>query len=425
MWRITAILLACQLASICRAADGLGLKPDQQPLFDPSPLAPPPASMDPSITNMFGQAPPAILPEDDSDKIFNSTMWQAFVLAEEAAAEGDWKRSDEILLKMHELLPGNTMLSEKAGWIYLMREAFKPSQEVWLEQFGRDPKRYDLLTLIGRCSLHQGKIQDAIKPLKLAKKLASHTLEPRYYLACAYIVSKEPKMVPDALGALSLWEMSSASYWLGADFDRNLALLGETGYLQLASYILGGGEEGSLEVKDIDHVAKQLITVSRLLNQLDRKLGLKMYGGMERLLQDAFNQGVRGVNYEAYVHISEAINGHDAEAKAGIELMQKQYPDRAEIHYYAGLTLSILEEFGLAATAFAHAAALEEDPQITIELVEALAASDQVDLAFDQLKRDHPKYPKRLNELLNRDTSSLRKVKQHPAYGSWSADLPK
>lgn len=423
--RLIVLLLACLTQALAQTE--LGLSPQEQPLFNPTPIEPAPSSVYDAekLTNLINQAKAEQEQSSPPKTVFDTTMWKAFIIAEEAAAKGNWEKSDLILLKMHKLIPSNIMLAEKAATIYGMREAHGAAREIWLQEFARNPERYELLTEIGKCSLFMEEYEQAEKALKIAKKFSLQPLEPRFYYACVFVKRSQPDRIPDALDQLTLFDMSILCYWLGSEFGRYEAFLGETGYLQLASYILGGGEEGSLEIRNIEKVSNQLLETSRILNKLDRHLAQNRHEPLSDLLKQAFDRGVRGLSYEIYTHIVEAIQGDHVKAKAGLLALATQHPDRALVQHYHGTALMLMKEYTAAVKAFKNASAITEDPRIEFDLIEAIASTGDTEAAFDRLKIFYYRHPKHCLDMLNKDSDGLRSLKKHPDYGSWHQALAK
>jgi tetratricopeptide (TPR) repeat protein len=401
------------LALGAHAQDELGL--DRSPLFNPPPIAPAPRGLD--------EIPDVHPPREGGKAVFDSNMWKAFVIAEESAAMGNWRASDQVMIKMQRMLPGNVLMAEKAGMVYMMHGQWALALEVWAKLFAQNPTRYDIPAKIGHCQLRLGKFEAADKALMVARRFSPQPLEARLLLTCSTIMQKQPVKIPAALEQLSIFDMSILSYWISADFEHYQSLLGETGYLQLASYILGGGVSGSLEVKPIQEVRAQLYEVSRRLNRLDRLLGLKQYQDVPKLAEKCFELGVRGLSFDLYQVMCRAVKGEAEEARTEMTALVTAYPDRAIVLHFQGVMFMILKEYEAATISFTQASKLDKDPRITVDMIEAAASAGQVDYAFTHLKHAAFRHPVAVRGFLGHDSPGLRAIKAHPDFAAWWESL--
>ena len=77
------------------AQNSLSLDKDTPSLFNPTPIAPAPKGLlDESLTNIIAQAEADLKNNAADSSVFETTMWRAFMVAEDAAASGNWQRSD-------------------------------------------------------------------------------------------------------------------------------------------------------------------------------------------------------------------------------------------------------------------------------------------------------------------------------------------
>jgi tetratricopeptide (TPR) repeat protein len=390
--------------------DGLALSPGSSSLFNPAPITPAPESLDENS----GPAPQAA-----GRAVFDTSMWKAFVIAEESAAMGNWHRSDRVVIKMQRMLPRNVLMSEKAGMVYMMHSEWEKALEIWYALFSSNPTRYDIPAKIGHCLLRQQDFAKAEKALRVALEFSPQPLEARLLLACSCIMQASPTTIPGALEQLSIFDMSQLAYWISADFEHYKSLLGEDGYLQLSSYILGGGESGTLEIKSIKEVRAQVYEASRRLNRLDRQLALRQYQAVPDLVDKCFELGVRGLSFDLYRVIRQGLSGEEESAKKEMATLASRYPDRALVLHFQGVLFMLLEEYDAATISFTKASNLDEDPRILADMIEAAAAAGQTDYAFTHLKMVAFRHPVLARGFLGHDSPGLRALKAHPDFQSW------